>query len=140
MRVDWAIPCRAAHVEDGLITIAGAQVDTLYTPTFPSLLATWVAIRLVFSDTELPCEQELAMRLTGPELEELVELRKPLSFGEANPQKAPGWEGSHVMAHLVRFEAPCAGAYTLDIMLGDRHQRTLPFSVRPLEQHQPVQG
>ena len=131
MRVDWAIPCRAAKVEDSLITIVGAQIDTLFASGFPAKLTTGLALRLLFDDAELGGAHDVALRLTGPELEHLGELNWKLEFGqEPNPAKSPGWEGSHLMATLVRFEAPKAGVYTVEVSVDERHQRTLPFSVR----------
>jgi hypothetical protein len=52
MRVDWAIPCRYAEVDDGLATIVGAQVDAVRVADFPARVGTWLALRLVFGDDE----------------------------------------------------------------------------------------
>jgi hypothetical protein len=136
MRVDWAIPCRAARVEGPLMNIVGAHVDTLYARNFPARLSTGLAIRLVFGDVESDGDHELALRLLGPELEPLGQLGHPLCLaGMANPQKSPGWEGSHLIATVIRFEATRPGLYSVEVLVNGRHQRTLPFSVRPLEQY-----
>ncbi len=116
------------------MNIVGAQIDTLYARTFPARLSTGLAIRLVFGDDELDSRHELALRLVGPELEYLGQLGHALTFGGTpNPNKAPGWEGSHLVATVVRFQADRPGVYTVEVFVNDRHQRTLPFSVRPLE-------
>lgn len=130
MRVDWAIPCQAAQVENGLMTIIGAQIDTLYAGGFPAKLTTWIAIRLAFPDAELGERHTVALRLIGPQLEALGEVSRTLKFDGANPDKAPGWEGSHLMASAIQFDAVQPGAYTIEVMLDGRHQKTLPFSVR----------
>jgi len=130
VRVDWAIPCRFAKIEDGLVTIVGAQIDTLQVPELPARVSTWVAMRLVFSDDEAGEAHDLSMRLFGPDLVQAGELRASIRLAEPNPLKPPGWEGSHVMANLVQFEASGEGTHTVEVYLGERHQRTLPFSVR----------
>jgi hypothetical protein len=118
------------------MNIVGAQIDTLYARTFPARLSTGLAMRLVFGDDELASDHELALRLVGPELEYLGQLGHALTFdGTPNPHKSPGWEGSHLVATVVRFEAQAPGVYTVEVFVNDRHQRTLPFSVRPLEVH-----
>jgi hypothetical protein len=115
------------------MNIVGAQVDTLYARAFPARLSTGLAIRLVFGDSELDDEHELALRLLGPDLEHLGELGHPLCLdGSPNPHKSPGWEGSHLVATVVRFEADRPGMYTVEVIVNGRNQRTLPFSVRHL--------
>ena len=117
------------------MNIVGAQVDTLYARTFPAKLSTGLAIRLVFCDAETDGEHELALRLLGPELEPLGRLGHPLCLGgTTNPHKAPGWEDSHLIATVVRFEAPHPGLYSVEVLVDGHNERTLPFSVRPLEQ------
>ena len=140
MRVDWAIPCQSAHVENGLMTIVGAQIDTLYAGAFPAKLTTSIAIRLAFPDSELGERHTVALRLIGPELEGLGEVSRTLRFEGANPDKAPGWEGSHLMASAIRFDASRPGAYTIEVLLDGRHQKTLPFSVRPAADSPPQGG
>ena len=113
--------------------IVGAQVDTLFARQFPAKLSTSLAIRLVFDDRELETEHDVQMRLSGPGLEPLGQLGHSLTLGAMpNPQKLPGWEGSHLLATVIRFEAERPGAYTVEVFVNDRHQKTLPFSVRPL--------
>lgn len=133
MRVDWVIPCRAARIEGPLINIVGAHIDTLFARRFPAKLSTSLAMRLVFDDRELEAAHDVELRLSGPALEPLGQLGHTLSFGGTpNPHKSPGWEGSHLMATVIRFEAERPGAYTVEVFVNDRHQKTLPFSVRPL--------
>jgi hypothetical protein len=135
VRVDWAIPCRTARVEGPLMNIVGAQVDTLFARAFPARLSTGLAIRLVFGDGELGREHEVALKLLGPEFEPLGQLGHGIAFdGSPNPGKAPGWEGSHLLATFVRFEADRPGVYSVEVLVNGRHERTLPFSVRRLEE------
>ena len=116
------------------MNIVGAQVDTLFARAFPARLSTSIAMRLVFGDAELRTGHEVALRPLGPELEPLGQVGHGLSFDpEPDPSKAPGWEGSHLMATVVSFEADRPGLYTVEVLADGRHQHSLPYSVRPLD-------
>jgi hypothetical protein len=133
VRIDWAIPCRYAEVNGSLATIIGAQVDAARVPSFPARVNTWLALRLVFSDEELAESHEVLLRILDPQLSEVDESVAELRLGPPNPQKAPGWEGSHLMATFVQFDADEEGTHTIEVYLDGRHQQTLPFSVTATE-------
>jgi hypothetical protein len=130
VRVDWAIPCRYAEVNGGLATIVGAQVDAARVGQFPARVGTWLACRFVFSDDELGSPHEIVLRILDADLTEIDENRTELTLGPPNPQKAPGWEGSHLMATFVQFDARSGGTHTFEVYVDGKHQQTLPFSIR----------
>jgi hypothetical protein len=130
MRVDWAIPCRYAEVNGGLATIVGAQVDAVRVAQFPARVGTWLAMRLVFGDDETESEHEVGLKILDPQLGESWQTQTTLTLGPPNPEKAPGWEGSHLIATFVQFDADVEGTYTFELYVDDRHQQTLPFSIR----------
>ena len=130
VRVDWAIPCRYAEINGGLATIVGAQVDAARVAQFPARVGTWLAMRFVFGDEEAATTHEVVLRMLDPQLDEIDENRTELTLGPPNPLKAPGWEGSHLMATFVQFDASSEGTHTFEIYVDGRHQQTLPFSIR----------
>jgi hypothetical protein len=130
VRVDWAIPCRYAEVNGGLATIVGAQVDAARVTQFPARVGTWLAFRFVFSDDELAAPHEILLRILDAQMSEIDVNRTELTLGPPNPQKAPGWEGSHLMATFVQFDAGSSGTHTFELYVDGRHQQTLPFSIR----------
>jgi hypothetical protein len=130
MRVDWAIPCRYAEVNGGLATIVGAQVDAVRVADFPARVGTWLALRLVFGDDEAASAHDVTMKILDPQLGEVAENHTNLTLGPPNPEKAPGWEGSHLMATFVQFDAESDGTHTFELYVDGRHQQTLPFSIR----------
>jgi len=130
VRVDWAIPCRYAEVNGGLATIVGAQVDAARVAQFPARVGTWLAFRFVFADDELGSPHEIVLRILDAELNQIDETRTELTLGPPNPQKAPGWEGSHLMATFVQFDAGSSGTHTFEVYVDGRHQQALPFSIR----------
>ena len=130
MRVDWAIPCRYAEVNGGLATIVGAQVDAVRVGEFPARVGTWLAVRLVFGDDESSSAHDVMMKILDPQLGEIAETHTNLTLGPPNPEKAPGWEGSHLMATFVQFDAQTDGTHTFELYVDGRHQQTLPFSIR----------
>jgi hypothetical protein len=130
MRVDWAIPCKYAEVNGTLATIVGAQVDSVRVAEFPVTLSTWVALRLVFDDHEAADSHEVMFRMLDPLLEQIGERRATVNLGAPNPEKQPGWEAHHLTAFNLHFQATQPGTHTFEVYLNERHQRTLPFSVR----------
>jgi hypothetical protein len=130
MRVDWAIPCRYAEVNGGLATVVGAQVDAVRVAQFPARVGTWLALRLVFGDEEASSEHDVTLKILDPQLGEIGETHTNLTLGPPNPEKAPGWEGSHLMATFVQFDAGSEGTHTFELYVDGRHQQTLPFSIR----------
>ena len=130
MRVDWAIPCRYAEVNGGLATVVGAQVDAVRVAEFPARVGTWLAVRLVFGDDEAGAAHDVTMKILDPQLGEIAETHTNLTLGPPNPEKAPGWEGSHLMATFVQFDAESDGTHTFELYVDGRHQQTLPFSIR----------
>jgi hypothetical protein len=136
VRVDWAIPCRYAEINAGLATVVGAQVDAVRVVQFPARVGTWLAIRFVFGDGEASTDHEVVLRILDPDLGEIGETRTSLTLGPPNPEKVPGWEGSHVMATFVQFDARDEGTHTFEVYVDGRHQQTLPFSIRGPEGEQ----
>jgi hypothetical protein len=130
MRIDWAIPCKYAEVNGSLLTIVGAQVDTVRVSEFPMRLRTWVAMRLVFGEEEAGGEHSVVFRMLDPSMRQIGEHTANVNFGSAHPEKQPGWEANHVMALQLGFDATGPGTHTFELYVDDRHQRTLPFSVR----------
>jgi len=130
MRVDWAIPCKYAEVNGTLATIVGAQVDSVRVAEFPVRLSTFVALRLVFDDSEAADQHEVLFKMLDPLLEQIGERRTTVVLGAPNPEKQPGWEAHHMMAFNLQFEATQPGTHTFEVYVNERHQRTLPFSVR----------
>jgi hypothetical protein len=130
MRIDWAIPCRYAEINGGLATVVGAQVDAVRVAGFPARVGTWLAVRLVFGDDETDSEHDVTLKILDPQMGESGETHTNLTLGPPNPEKAPGWEGSHLMATFVQFDAQLAGTHTFEIYVDGRHQTTLPFSIR----------
>ncbi|MFL5825504.1 MAG: DUF6941 family protein [Thermoleophilaceae bacterium] len=130
MRVDWAIPCKYAEVNGTLATIVGAQVDSVRVAEFPIRLSTFVALRLVFDDSEASDQHEVHFKMLDPLLVQIGERRATVMLGAPNPDKQPGWEAHHLMALNLHFEATQPGTHTFELYLNERHQHTLPFSVR----------
>ncbi len=129
VRIDWAIPCRYAEVNGSLATIVGAQIDAARVPGFPARVGTFVAIRFLFADEELSESHEVLLRILDPQLGELDDILTELALGPPNPRKSPGWEGSHMVAMFVQFEALEEGTHTFELYLDGHHQQTLPFSI-----------
>ena len=128
MRVDWAILCRFAEVDDGLATIIGGGIDTFTVPSLPALLDLVMVVRLVGSPEET--EHQLAIRLVDPELKQVgKELRATFS-GTPNPEALPGWEAGVILRVAAGFPAPVAGPYTLEIAVDGRAAHTVPIIVR----------
>ena len=130
MRIDWAIPRRYAEINGGLATVVGAQVDAVRVAGFPARVGTWLAVRLVFGDEETDSEHDVTLKILDPQMGESGETHTNLTLGPPNPEKAPGWEGSHLMATFVQFEAKSSGTHTFEVYVDGRHQQTLPFSIR----------
>jgi hypothetical protein len=93
-------------------------------------VGTWLAVRLVFGDEETDSEHDVTLKILDPQMGESGETHTNLTLGPPNPEKAPGWEGSHLMATFVQFDAQLAGTHTFEIYVDGRHQTTLPFSIR----------
>jgi hypothetical protein len=117
-------------VNGGLATIVGAQVDAARVTQFPARVGTWLACRFVFADDELGAPHAIELRILDAQLTEIDVNRTELTLGPPNPEKAPGWEGSHLMATFVQFDAQSSGTHTFEVYVDGRHQQTLPFSIR----------
>jgi hypothetical protein len=128
VRIDWAIPCRYAEVNNGLATIAGGGIDTFWPPNIPSPIGLVMVVRLV--GTEGSGSHEFTNEVLGPDMSPVTGKQVAQFDATPNPNAAPGWEQQLLIAVVVQFNAPVAGPYTISMTVDGHSHAT---SIRVLE-------
>jgi hypothetical protein len=129
LRIDWAIPCRYAEVNDNLATIVGAGIDNIYAPTLPAPVRVVIATRFVAPLDELGEDNQHAVSCVARDaaLNEVGEVSGTLAVPVPEGAREEWLLGIH-MPLAVQFEAAVEGTYTLEIKV-DEDAQQLPLHV-----------
>ena len=118
MRIEYAILCRYAEVNNNLATIVGAGIDTTAVPQLPTPIQTMLAIRAVCPPDEMPGTHHLRCYVEGPDgarigdsLDAEIEVA-----GEAPAQE---WLANMMFAFGVQWEVATEGTYTIHASVDD---------------------
>ncbi len=128
MNIDWIIPCRFVEVHDGLATIIGAGIDTLWVEELPAQVQVVLAIRLLGMAEELDHEIKHAFtnRIRDPQGKVIGEVSGEIAIG-ATPAR-PEWLAGITLPLAAGFEAAEEGTYTLEFAFDDA-EKSLPIHV-----------
>lgn len=130
MRLVWAVTCRYAEMAaDGTAVIVGAGVDTTTVPELPFELALHLVVKLAASHEEQNTEHELMFKLTDPLLNELGEMRGPLTVAERALDMPDGLDESLVMPTFHIFRVEREGLHRLDLYIDERHCGDVAFYI-----------
>jgi hypothetical protein len=124
MRVEWAIPCLSAGLQNNLVMIQGGCFNRAVVQQFPGEVRFIITLRLVGQGEDFAedAPRGLTAHLLGPDMDEInrLEFEAPtLATPATHPE---GWE---IAAHLfvvVRFEAESEGSHTLDFYVNGKLQ------------------
>ena len=131
MRVEWAIACRYAEVNDNLFTIIGAGIDNMYVPTLPMPVQVAVAARLVGTPEELTARTHTVRCVAyGPDdVEELARAEGQMELRDLQVRNPADWLASlHVPMGIV-FPVSAEGAYRLEVGVDDSDAYLLPLHI-----------
>jgi hypothetical protein len=105
-----------------LLTLVGAQVDSVIVPSLPADIVFDVAIRLVGlpHDFERGCHLEVG--LVAPTFEDLGKLDIEVKPRTPGPQYLPGSEMNHHLMARIDFEAMEYGPHHLEFTLDGKAQ------------------
>ena len=128
MNIDWIIPCRYLEVHDGLGTIIGAGIDTIWLPELPAPIQVLLAVRLLVTPDEMSSEEPhvVANRIRNPDGEVLVETRGEMMIG--GDVTRPEWLIGATIPVVLQFEAVDQGAYMIELDVDDA-TKSLPIHV-----------
>lgn len=133
MRVEWAIPCITAGMQDGLLVIQGGAFNRLGVKTLPSEIGFIVTLRLAGHREEFleDAPRTMEAHLLGPNLGQIQKLEFQVPTSEVSEEHPEGWELATNLFVAVRFLAEEEGAYSLDFYVNGKLQagRSLSFWV-----------
>lgn len=106
----------------GLLTLVGAQIDSVIVPSLPADIVFDVAVRLVGlpADFESGCHLEVA--LAAPTFEDLGKLNIDVRPRTPGPHYLAGSEINHHLMTRIDFEAIEYGAHHLEFTLDGKAQ------------------
>jgi hypothetical protein len=129
VRVDWAIPCRYAEVQQGAgATIVGAGADVAIVPDPPAVVQLLFAVRYVGPPDELDGETEhpVACRIFNPKGDRIGEQRGGLR-AEGTPLVA-GYATELIVPTTIVLEAQEHGTYAFEFSIDD-HEIQVPIHI-----------
>lgn len=106
----------------GLLTLIGAQIDSVIVPLLPTGIVFDVAIRLVGLPADFEQGCRLDVTLTAPTFEELGRLPIDVKPRTPGPSHLAGSELNHHLMTRIDFEAIEYGPHHLEFTLNDEVQ------------------
>ncbi len=124
------MPCRYAEVRDNQISVIGGNANRLPVDELPQDVFTWLAFQVTAPrDMAGPGQQHhLVCRVLDPDMDEVYADDPPLEF-EMYQAAAGAEQSEQVVALPVRFTAMQFGTYTVQLVVDDRSQSSIPFYV-----------
>lgn len=126
MRLDWAIPCTAVSLNDGIaVVIENACWDFLAVPELPQPVEFTAFARFcgLAEDFREEADRTVEAYLLGPAMGQVVDITFELPSGEPEPDHPEGWEMNAPIPIIVQFTAEEEGAYGLDFYIGGKYQK-----------------
>ncbi len=128
--VDFAILCRAADAHDNLISLLSGPVDTAELSQTPAQIPLTLVVRFLWTPGELGREHrgeilfqtEDGERLMGADF--IVKPDRP-------PDLPPGWKAGTNLVMTFPLPIPRFGLYAFEILVDDKHVKSLPFRAKP---------
>jgi hypothetical protein len=134
MRIADAFPVRHAEpLEDATITAAGIEHRVITVRRFPVRVNIPLVVTLAVPHVAAGAEHELTARVLGPDLTELAPSRSVNARFQPGTNTPPGWEIRSSLPMTIGFQAPEAGAYTVQLATDD-HTYDVQVLVRAPDQ------
>jgi hypothetical protein len=135
LRLDWAIPCIEAEVEDDgrVSAIKDFGFDTLVLDPFPSPTEFIALIRAIGlpHDFAEDADRGVDAYLLGPGMDPLFSIEFELPSGEPHEGMMEGWEMWTMIPVLIRFTPHAEGTHHLDFYVHGRVQpKTIPLMIQ----------
>jgi Family of unknown function (DUF6941) len=139
VELDYALLADSAQVADGKTYILGGGVSILHRPEFPAPLSVTLVLQLTYERTETETQHELRVVVMDADGNPILpELRASMGLGPPTedlprgvPLVAPIALGFPPLPVLQR-----PGSYQVQILVDNRHLKTLPFAVVRVERPQ----
>lgn len=131
MRVDWAIPCSSFSLDNGLLSLDGADFNRLEVASLPAPLEFIAALKIIglHEDFAEAADKEIEAHLLGPDMTSLTSMEFEAPEIEPAANHPEGWLVGVVLPVVVQFTAYSEGGHSLDFYVKGRYQeqRTIPF-------------
>jgi hypothetical protein len=138
MRIAYAFPVRHAEpLKDGAISATGIEHRIVTVRQFPVRVSIPLVATLAVSHVEVAVEHKLTARVLGPDLTELAPARSVNARFHPGSNTPEGWEIRSSLPMTIGFQAPEAGAYTVQLST-DSHTYDVQILVR--EADKPAAG
>jgi hypothetical protein len=135
MRLDWAIPCASARIEESgrVSAIEDFGFDTLWVDPFPSEVQFIVVIRAAGlpSDFLDEANRTIETHLLGPGMDALVSIDFELPTAVPGPGYMEGWELNVMVPLVIQFTPRAEGTHMLELYVRGRVQPcSIPLQIR----------
>jgi len=131
MRVT-ALLCDFASVRENLLFVSAGGITRIWRSDYPAPMGVSLALMFEVHPMELPYPHEVAIRVMGPDGEELTTVQAGFTAGG---DLQVGEELLVPMAlDLRNVGLPREGAHSVEIAVDGTHQKTVQFWVQPRPQ------
>lgn len=128
--VDFAILCRAADVHDNLISLLSGPIDTVELARTPTSVPLTLVVRFLWTSGELGRAHRGEIIFQAEDGERLMSADFILE--PSRPSELPlGWKAGTNLVLSFPLPIPSFGLYSFELLVDDKHVKTLPFRARP---------
>lgn len=128
MKLTCALLCDAATVREGLINVLGGGVSRVSRPALPAPLGMALALVVDQHRTEMGREHRLDVLVLSEDGAELA--RANLTWrADRIPEDLAADYPFPVIVPLHAVMLPSFGGYSVELLIDDVHQATLPFTL-----------
>lgn len=124
-----ALLAEYARVQDGLMHVIGAGIDSIEVGQLPVSVNFSAALVITFTRSECGRPHRLDLILQSEDGERLSEVNATTT-PQWNEQWPPNWMKQSMMALNFGVRFPIAGVYTLEVLVNDSQAETLQILVR----------
>jgi hypothetical protein len=132
VELDFALLADSAQVSQGKTYVLGGGVSILWRSQFPAALNVVLVVQLAYHRSEVDTQHVLRVKVVDADGASVIpEVQATIQLGPAAPG-APSNVPLTVPLVLAFPPAPslqAAGAYAVDLLLDDRHVKSLAFAV-----------
>lgn len=127
MRVDFALICDAVSVRDNLLHMLGGGITRIWASEFPAPMRASLATRIMLHPTEAEKRHKLRVVIQDEDGAKIGSF--DAEFGVGVPDAlTPGEEVQVPLGFpLNPVRLPKEGGYSLELLLDDAHQTSVPF-------------
>lgn len=129
VEVDVGLLCDAAKVREDVLQILGGGITDFRFASYPGALVASLALRIEMHLTEAKTDHAVRVEILGEDGQQLAQFGGEFKPDQAKVAQQAVGDGlfTCVALPLTGLQIPRAGRYSIEILIGEVHKKTIQF-------------